>query len=58
MEKENYSSVDKTTATITVDKLITESEFSYFPLLSLLNAAIAIFNRNGNEFIYISPNTL
>jgi MFS family permease len=53
MEKENYSSVDKTTATITVDKLITESEFSYFPLLSLLNAAIAIFLTGMEMNLYI-----
>ena len=43
MEKQNYSSVDKTTSSITIDKLIKDSEFSYYPLLALLNAVMGIF---------------
>ena len=42
MEKENYSSVDKTTTT-TLDKIIKDSEFSQYPLLALLNALMAVF---------------
>ena len=43
MEKPNYSSVEKQSSTMTLDSIKKDSDFSYYPLLILLNSLMAFF---------------
>ncbi len=43
MEKPNYSSVEKQSSTMTLDSIKKDSDFSYYPLLILLNSLMGFF---------------